>query len=149
MAKVTFLLGLAGSGKSFRAEMLKRGSGAEIFEGTKGDPGVKRKMLGHLESGGSCIVEEIAYCIPTQRENIVSQICAVTPDIEIEWLCFENNLENANWNVKHRRNKADAQGHLRINMYYHGLYISKWLRNHSDIQNQRRKRVICDRPRYP
>lgn len=123
MAKITFLLGLAGSGKSFLAEQLKKETGAEFFEGTEGDPTKKQQMLQHLTNGGSCVVEEIAYCLPSGREAIVSTICSLVSDIEIEWICFENDLESANWNVRHRNNKKDVPGHLRINQCYHGLYI--------------------------
>lgn len=123
MAKVTFLLGLAGSGKSFLAEKLKKQTGAEIFEGTEGEQSHKQRMLQHLAKGGNCIVEEIAYCLPSRREAIVSNLCSVVPDIEIEWVCFENDLESANWNVRNRKNKEDVRGHLRINQCYHGLYI--------------------------
>lgn len=123
VAKVTFIVGLAGSGKSFYAERLSQATGATIFEGTEGNKAVKEKMLAHLANGGSCIVEEIAYCLPSRREAIVSNLCAILPEIEIEWICFENDMESANWNVKHRRNKEDARGHLRINQCYYGLYI--------------------------
>ncbi len=35
MAKVTFILGLAGSGKTFHAEPLREATGAEVFEGVE------------------------------------------------------------------------------------------------------------------
>jgi hypothetical protein len=126
VAKVTFLLGLAGSGKTHRAEMLKTQTGDEIFEGTEGEKKEELlcAMVQRLKDGKNCIVEEIAYCLPSRRETIVATLCSLLPNIEIEWICFENNLESANWNVRHRKHKSDAvQGHLHINQCYHGLYI--------------------------
>jgi adenosyl cobinamide kinase/adenosyl cobinamide phosphate guanylyltransferase len=123
VAKITFLLGLAGSGKSFLAEKLRKETGAEIFEGTEGDEIKKQRMLKHLTNGESCIVEEIAYCLPSMREAIVSNLCSVVSDIEIEWICFENDMESANWNVMNRKNKNDIQGHFDINKFWHPRYI--------------------------
>jgi hypothetical protein len=121
--RVTFILGLAGSGKTYLAEKLAKDTGATFFEGTEGQRTTKESMLQHLANGGNCIVEEIAYCLPSGREAVVSELCAAVPNIEIEWICFENNLESANWNVTHRHNKGDVPGHLRINQCYHELYI--------------------------
>jgi adenosyl cobinamide kinase/adenosyl cobinamide phosphate guanylyltransferase len=126
VAKVTFFLGLAGSGKSHCAEELKAQTGAEIFEGTEGEKKEEllRAMVQQLNDGKNCIVEEIAYCLPSRREAIVATLCRWVPNIEIEWICFENDLESANWNVRNRKHKSDAvQSHLHINQCYHGLYI--------------------------
>jgi hypothetical protein len=123
MAKVTFLLGLAGSGKSHEAEILCTKTGAEFIEGPEGEALKKQHMFNHLTSGKDCVVEEIAYCRPSCREAIVFSLCSAVPGIEIEWVCFENNIESANWNVMHRKNKGDVPGHLHINNCYHGLYI--------------------------
>lgn len=126
MAKVTFFLGLAGSGKSYHAMELNEKTGAELIEGTEGDEKEKKLLTMEklLNEGKNCIVEEIAYCLPSRRESIVATLCSYVPDIEIEWICFENDLESANWNVRHRKHKCDAvPGHLHINQCYHGLYI--------------------------
>lgn len=124
MAKVTFLLGLAGSGKSFHAKKLKRETDAEIFEGVAGshNPGMLLTMVQHLRDGKNCIVEEIAYCHPHAREEILKHLHSQVPNVEIEWICFENNLESANWNVRHRKNKDNPEGHYKINQHYHCLY---------------------------
>lgn len=126
MANVTFLLGLAGSGKTPYAEKLKAETGAEYFEGTEKSPENilrKRKMLERLVSGGDCIVEEIAYCLPSFRESIVAELCSRVPNVKIEWICFENDIESANWNVIHRKHKGDVPGHLWLNQIYQGLYM--------------------------
>ena len=126
MAKVTFVLGLAGSGKTPYAEKLKAETGAEYFEGTENSQKNilrKQRMLQHLVSGGDCVVEEIAYCLPSFREGIVAELCSRVPNVEIDWVCFENDIESANWNVVHRTHKGDVPGHLRINQCYQGLYI--------------------------
>jgi hypothetical protein len=47
---------------------------------------------------------------------------AQAPDTQIEWLCFENDLESANWNVTHRTNKGDAANHHGINAKQYPRY---------------------------
>jgi len=124
MSKVTFLLGLAGSGKSYLAEKLKRDTGAEIFEGTESRENYEMlpAMVQRLKGGNDCVVEEIAYCLPQHRERVVAYLTTNVPNIEIKWICFENNIESANWNVQHRKNKGDIAGHLQINQKWHNLY---------------------------
>lgn len=124
MAKVTFLLGLAGSGKSYLAEELRQREGALIFEGIAASQNADlfRCMVQSLMRGSYCVVEEIAFCRPQKREEVEQILRSEVPGIEIEWLCFENDLESANWNVRHRTNKGSVDGHLGINEAYHTVY---------------------------
>ncbi len=121
MAKVTFILGLAGSGKTFYAEQLREATGAEIFEGVEHHKSLS-VIVERLTDGKDCIVEEIAYCHPNDRERVVTGLRSQVPGVEIEWVCFENDLESANWNVRHRTNKSEIEGHLAINRHWHGVY---------------------------
>lgn len=126
MAKVTFVLGLCGSGKTFIANQLKSVTGAEIFQGIAGshNPTGLHDMLGRLSNGLDCIVEEIAYCCADYRDTIVRALRSRVQNLEIEWICLENDLEGANWNVEHRDDvgKEDVQGHIGINRKYHRVY---------------------------
>ena len=121
MAKVTFVLGLCGSGKTFRAEQVREATGAEIFEGVEHHRSLPA-IVQRLRDGKDCIVEEIAYCHPDTRDGFVADLRSQVPDVEIEWICFENDLESANWNVMHRTNKGDVEGHLAINREWHSVY---------------------------
>lgn len=126
MAKVTFILGLCGSGKTFLANQLKEETGAEIFEGVAGshNPSGMSDMLDRLRRGMDCIVEEIAYCCSHSRAAVVNVLRSQVPEVQIEWICFENDLAGANWNVEHRADaaKQDIQGHIDINGKYHCVY---------------------------
>src|SRR5882672_5364135 len=117
MPKVTFLLGLAGSGKSHLAEELRRATNAAVLEGVLGphDPLAVDGPTKRLLEGKDCIVEEIALCFEENRELIVSYLESSVPGVEIAWICFTNDPESAEWNVRHRRNKSDIENHLFIN----------------------------------
>jgi hypothetical protein len=121
MAKLTFVLGLAGSGKSVYAEERSKTTGAEVFEGIV-HHGSLPTVVQRLKNGKDCIVEEIAYCESTAREKVVTDVCSQTPGVEIEFICFENDLESANWNVRRRTNKGDVDSHLALNSWWHPRY---------------------------
>jgi hypothetical protein len=59
--------------------------------------------------------------LPSYRDEIVQQLSQVS-GVEINWICYENDLESANWNVIHRKDKEDPPGHLEINLRLHPHY---------------------------
>lgn len=121
MAKITFVLGLAGSGKSFYAQKLKEATRAEIFEGVVHNKSLPT-IVQCLKDGKDCIVEEIAYCDSTTRENVVTHLRSQAPGADIAFVCFENDLASANWNLTQRTNKRDVRSHLAINNFWHSRY---------------------------
>ena len=122
MAKLTFLLGLCGSGKTYIAEQLATQTGAELFSDFLQDQSKNLPLLlKNLSSGIDCIIDEWKYSIPRFRDKILVDLVNV-PNLQVEWICFENDRANADWNVVHRTNKADAEGHLRINEFLSDVY---------------------------
>jgi hypothetical protein len=121
MAKLTFILGLSGSGKTYLAEQLKKQTGAEVFENLLSDASNLGVLLECLRNGKDCIVDEVRFCLPTYRHEILQSLSKIT-DLKIDWICYENDLESANWNVIHRENKGDPEGHLEINLRLHAQY---------------------------
>ena len=121
MAKVTFILGLCGSGKTSLAQQLKKETGAQVFENLLSDGGSLPALLACLREGRDCIVDEVRLCLPMYRDGIVQHLSRIT-DLETHWICYENDLESANWNVIHRKDKGDPEGHLDINLRLHPNY---------------------------
>jgi hypothetical protein len=122
MAKLTFLLGLCGSGKTYIAERLATQTGAKLFTDFLQDQNKNFPMLvQNLCSGNDCIIDEWKYSIPRFRDKILADLINV-PDLELEWICFENDHASADWNVRHRKNKGDVEGHLRINEFLSDVY---------------------------
>lgn len=39
----------------------------------------------------------------------------MAPSANIVWVAFENDLMTANDNCRHRKNKGDAEGHIKLN----------------------------------
>ena len=121
MAKVTFILGLSGSGKTYLSERLKRETGSQVFTDLLSDDSRLAALIERLRAGQDCIVDEVRFCLPTYREQIVQSLAQIA-DLDIHWICYENDLDKANWNVIHRTNKGDPEGHLDINLRLHPHY---------------------------
>jgi hypothetical protein len=121
MAQLTFILGLSGSGKTYLSERLKRETGAEVFTNLLADDSGLATLVECLRDGKDCIVDEVRFCLPAYREQIVQALSQIT-DLVMRWICYENDLETANWNVLHRTNKGDPEGHLDINLRLHPHY---------------------------
>jgi len=121
MAKITFILGLSGSGKTYLSERLKKETGAEVFTNLLSDDSSLTALVQSLRNGKDCIVDEVRFCLPAYREQILQSLAQIT-DLDMRWICYENDLETANWNVIHRTNKGDPEGHLDINLRLHPHY---------------------------
>lgn len=121
MAQLTFILGLCGSGKTHLSEQLKKETGAEVFEDILADGSSLPALIESLREGKDCIVDEVRFCLATYREQILQYLSPIA-GVTMHWICFENDLESANWNVIHRKNKADPEGHLDINLRLHPHY---------------------------
>jgi deoxyadenosine/deoxycytidine kinase len=121
MAKLTFILGLSGSGKTYLSERLKKETGAEVFTNLLADDSGLTSLIAFLRDGKDCIVDEVRFCLPAYREQILQSLSQIT-SLDMRWICYENDLETANWNVIHRTNKGDPEGHLDLNLRLHPHY---------------------------
>ena len=121
MAKLTFILGLSGSGKTYLSERLKKETGAEVFTNLLADENGLTSLIAFLRDGKDCIVDEVRFCLPAYREQILQSLSQIT-GLDMRWICYENDLETANWNVIHRTNKGDPEGHLDLNLRLHPHY---------------------------
>ena len=121
MAKITFILGLSGSGKTYLSERLKKETGAEIFTNLLANDSGLTALVESLQDGKDCIVDEVRFCLPAYRAQILQSLAQIT-GLDMRWICYENDLETANWNVIHRTNKGDPEGHLDINLRLHPHY---------------------------
>jgi deoxyadenosine/deoxycytidine kinase len=121
MAKITFILGLSGSGKTYLSERLKKETGAEVFTNLLADDSGLNALIESLRDGKDCIVDEVRFCLQAYREQILQSLSQIT-SLDMRWICYENDLETANWNVIHRTNKGDPEGHLDINLRLHPHY---------------------------
>ena len=121
MAKITFILGLSGSGKTYLSERLKKETGAQVFNNLLADASGLNALIESLRDGKDCIVDEVRFCLQAYREQILQSLSQIT-SLDMRWICYENDLETANWNVIHRTNKGDPEGHLDINLRLHPHY---------------------------
>jgi hypothetical protein len=118
MATVTFLLGLCGAGKSHLAREMKAETGARVFEDLLHDNAILLPgLIDALKAGNDCIVHEIALCIEENRASIIGLLSSEVADLNFRWICFERDLESANWNVTHRNDGRDIKAHHDYNQW--------------------------------
>src|SRR5437879_1556954 len=110
MAKLVIVVGLPGSGKTFHLPRLKQEYNAKYlrdsfkknaFHGSSWITSSRHyvDLIGHLRDGHSCIISDIDFCKMEAREEAVEAIRYHVPDVEIRWICFENNPEQCRKNV--------------------------------------------------
>jgi hypothetical protein len=122
MPTVTVIVGLAGSGKSTRADELVDQAKAAGKALVKIDEQLwsrkyseKRDLLvRELRADNDCVVAEIAFCCRYDREDFIGWIESAVPGVEIRWICIENNREKANRNCRNRPERA-PEDHVRMN----------------------------------
>jgi hypothetical protein len=120
MATVTFVLGLCGSGKSYLVDAM---TGVEKFQESFFDH--KDEFLAAVQAGADCVVSELAFLRAKPREEILREILAIAPDAKIKWVCFENDLEQANRNCRRERKDklpGSEEDHVAINYAHRPHY---------------------------
>jgi len=71
-------------------------------------------LINHLQQGRDCIVVEGAFMFESERANILSVSKKHVPDVDVEWICFENDQEKAAINIR-KRPSRDPEGHVAQN----------------------------------
>ena len=61
MAKVTFILGLSGSGKTYLAQKMKTESGAKVFENILEDGSSLVVLIECLKEGNDCLIAKFGF----------------------------------------------------------------------------------------
>lgn len=116
MPKVTFILGLCGSGKSHLADEMVKDLGVRKFdENFILEEHQQQDLFNSLRAGIDCVLIEIHYCMLEYRDPFIQRLKQEVPDVAIEWIAFKNDLATANRNCELRTNKGKAKEHKEIN----------------------------------
>lgn len=127
MGTVTFVLGLAGSGKSCFVSQLKVDKAFE--EGFMGSEHETHHadLVERLKRGEHCAVSELQLLHPKTRDAYVKRLTEeLGGKVHLNWVCFENDVAKANSNCRTRPNKSrdsGGEGHVRINEYWTKKYV--------------------------
>lgn len=126
MPKVTIVTGLLASGKSTLMRKIVAETGAThidhfftdrsgVMSGQSGFTREKhRELVAGLRAGRDFAIEEIGFCLASNREAFAATLRWEVPGVEITWVFFENDLEKANRNIRHRA-APDLPGQLDLN----------------------------------
>ncbi len=117
---VTFIVGLAGSGKSSLLNSLVYD---EVFEERfwLDDETLEKhhkEIIRFLRENKHCIVTERRFMYQEARAEYTHRLREDMPSLQINWLFFEKNLEAANHNCQSRTNKPEdpnGAGHIQQN----------------------------------
>jgi hypothetical protein len=129
MSTVTFVLGLAGSGKSHYVANLVANKRFEENFATEGcHDAFHADLVDRLLRGEHCTVSELQYLDPELRDEYVRKLrAAIGESLTINWICFDNDLATANSNCSTRLAKdwdPTGDGHIAINNAWTNRYVS-------------------------
>jgi hypothetical protein len=113
--------GLAGSGKT---ELVKCLEADLLFDDNLPGPRFLENLnvlSAALREGKRCIVVEGSLMLADWRERFLTLLATFAPGTVPEWLCFENDLAQANANCRTRLDK-NPEGHVAQNERTSPLY---------------------------
>lgn len=98
MPHLTLIVGLPGSGKSHYATTRLRD--VEYFHDIRhpayanDDSRNVHGVINWLLEGGDCVAEDVSFCVPEAREELLAEIRERVPGVEIEVIYFARSVEN-------------------------------------------------------
>src|SRR5262245_30700438 len=107
VAIVRFVLGMCGSGKTLWEEGAFNDGFKRLGEGRAPDLPGYVEVLACVRDDLDCTVAEIAYYFESNRSRVMADIRRIRPDAIVEWFCYSNDIDAANWNC---RNDPGRQG---------------------------------------
>ena len=123
MGTLTVLVGLCGSGKSelINKMILEKEC---IYDGGFLECAPKhQEVICYLRNGKDCVISEAGFCEKSKREVIVRKVLEALPQAHIFFVCFENDLEQANINcASEKRIDRAPQQHIEMNNYLSPIY---------------------------
>ena len=72
------------------------------------------RLQEYLKTDKDCAVVEATLFFEPLQQQAMSYLHGI-PNVEVKWIGFENDVDTANHNCMHRKNKGDGPGHVRIN----------------------------------
>jgi hypothetical protein len=108
MARVVFVLGLCGAGKSTRASALEAEGFVNLDEKSTGrsvhpewPTSAYPDLLEAVAKGRNCVVTDIWFLEPDAQERVTCDLTKACPEVSFEWECFDPaDLELANQNCR-------------------------------------------------
>src|SRR4051794_33289603 len=116
MAKVVFLVGLCGSGKSRKAAEMQSNEGYVWVEGIHGNLQEFLRLLDCLRAGQNCVAEELQTISAQYRAHIEDWLKRAIPGVDVEFWFFEKDIVKLTQNVLQRPDSDKRiADHLLIN----------------------------------
>lgn len=122
MPTVTFIFGYCGAGKTHAADELASKGIEKLDEDPTFtcpadgslSPEKYAKLQELLKAGKDCAVVEATLFYEPLRRQALKYVEGIQ-GVQVAWIGFEKDLDAANHNCLHRKNKGDGLGHKNVN----------------------------------
>ncbi len=105
MLKITLIIGLPGSSKSFLGNRLSQETGAHFLDDVKDEDEIDSAIAnGHI----SLLIAHPFFCDSLIRDKLVSNLKEKYNNIEFEYIFFENDAKQCRENAKLRNRKVEG-----------------------------------------
>lgn len=108
--KITFLVGLPGSGKTFLGEQLAEDPNVTYLDDITVKGGLDELDYAVNALGATdIVVSDVFLCRERDRTSALKHLKRIAPGYEVVWVFFENAPEKCVKNVRHRAKSGDER----------------------------------------